>query len=176
MEILQGYAYHIKDTYFDIANDESLMQNKEQGNYRPTLYCIKDEDTGLLWMVPITSQYDKFAAIREKILNKGKLCRGIILGEYDGQKAAFLVQNMFPITEDYIDHIHTKNGNPVPVKKELQKIIKKNVKALLSLNKRGIKVTFTDISRLKTLMQEQLLKKDSDSKEKTEDNSDSGEN
>jgi len=159
MEILQGFTYHIKDTYFEIAHDENLMQNKEQGNYRPTLYCIKDESTGLFWMVPITSQYDKFATIRKKILNKGKPCRGIILGEYDGHKAAFLVQNMFPITEEYIDHIHTKNGNPVPVKRELQKIIKKNVKSLLTLNDRGIKVTFTDISRLRTLMKEEMAKK-----------------
>ena len=51
MEILQGYAYHIKDTYFDIANDESLMQNKEQGNYRPTLYCIKDEEDFCGWFL-----------------------------------------------------------------------------------------------------------------------------
>lgn len=47
MEILQGYAYHIKDSYFEFANDDNLMQNKEQGNYRPTLYCIKDDRTEL---------------------------------------------------------------------------------------------------------------------------------
>ena len=152
MEILQGYAYHIKDSYFELVNDDNLMQNKEKGSYRPTLYCIKDLYTQLLWMVPITSQYEKYATIRNKILNSGKSCRGIILGEFDGQQAAFLIQNMFPITEEYIDHIHTKNGNPIPVKKDLQKVIKKNVKSLLALNARGIKVTFTDIDRLKELM------------------------
>jgi hypothetical protein len=66
MEILQGYAYHIKDSYFELAQDKNLMQNKENGNYRPTLYCVKDEKTGLYWMIPISSQYDKFKAIREK--------------------------------------------------------------------------------------------------------------
>lgn len=152
MEIYPGYVYHIKDSYYDIAQDDNLMQNKEQGSYRPTLYCVKDDSSGLLWMVPITSQYDKFVAIRERITSKGKPCRGIILGEYDDHNAAFLVQNMFPITEDYIDHIHTKSGNPVPVKKDLQKLIAKNVKSLLALSNRGIKVTFTDINRLKKLM------------------------
>jgi hypothetical protein len=84
MEILQGYAYHIKDSYFELAQDKNLMQNKEDGNYRPTLYCVK-------------------------------------------------------------------NGNPVPVKKELQRVIRKNVKSLLALNNKGIKVTFTDINKLQRL-------------------------
>jgi hypothetical protein len=58
---------------------------------------------------------------------------------------------MFPVTQDYIDHVHTRNGNPVPVKKELQRIIRKNVKSLLVLSDKGIKVTFTDINKLKEL-------------------------
>jgi hypothetical protein len=158
MEILQGYAYHVKDSYFEFAQDKYLMQNKENGNYRPTLYCIKDENTGLYWMIPISSQYDKFKEIREKILNNGKPCKGIILGEFDGQQAAFLIQNMFPVTIDYIDHVHTRNGNPVPVKKELQRVIRKNVKSLLALNSKGVKVTFTDINKLQQLLCTQARK------------------
>lgn len=100
MELLQGYAYHIKDSYFEFVQDANLMQNKEQGNYRPTLYCIKDDNMDLYWMVPITSQYEKFSLIREKILKSGKPCRGIILGKIYGQDAAFLIQNMFPVTEE----------------------------------------------------------------------------
>lgn len=152
MEILQGYAYHIKDSYFELVQDDKLMQNKENGTYRPTMYCVKEDNFDCYWMVPITSQYDKFAAIREKIISGGKPCKGIILGEFDGKKAAFLIQNMFPVTYEYIDHIHTKNGNPVPVKKELQRVIRKNVKSFLALNSRGIKVTFTDITRLYNLI------------------------
>ena len=38
-----------------------------------------------------------------------------MLEKCDGKKAAFLIQNMFPVILKYIDHIHTKNGNPVPV-------------------------------------------------------------
>lgn len=152
MEILQGYAYHIKDSYFEFANDTNLMQNKESGSYRPTLYSVKDEKTGLYWMVPISSQYEKFSKIREKILDRGKPCKGIILGNFDGQDAAFLIQNMFPVTEKYIDHIHTKNGKPVPVKREIQKEVRKNVKSFLVLTEKGIKVTFTDIVRLQKML------------------------
>lgn len=63
---------------------------------------------------------------------------------------------MFPVTKEYIDHIHTKNGNPVPVKKELQKVIEKNVKSFLMMNAKGLKVTFTDITRLEKMMMERM--------------------
>ena len=103
-------------------------------------------------MIPISSKYEKAAAIREKLISNGKPCRGIVLGEFDGRQAAFLIQNMFPIREEYIDHIHTKNGNPVPVSQEIQKEIRKNVKKLLALNAKGNVVTFTEINRLKEIM------------------------
>lgn len=32
MEIKQGYAYHIKDEYFIMAEDEHLMKNKEDNS------------------------------------------------------------------------------------------------------------------------------------------------
>ncbi len=149
MEIKQGYAYHIKDEYFIMAEDEHLMKNKEDGNYRPTMYCIKDNKYDIYWMIPISSQYDKYADIRSEMLRKGKKCKGIVLGKYDGKKAAFLIQNMFPVTLKYIDHVHTRNGNPVPVNRKLQEMIRKNTKSLIAISEKGIKVTFTDIIRLR---------------------------
>ncbi len=50
---------------------------------------------------------------------------------------------MFPITLKYIDHVHTTNGNPVPVNKKLQDIIRKNTKSFIAISEKGIKVTFT---------------------------------
>ncbi len=152
MEIKQGYTYHIKDSYFELVQDSNLMQNREFGKYRPTFFCLRDEKLDLLWMIPISSKYEKAAAIREKLISNGKPCRGIVLGEFDGRQAAFLIQNMFPIREEYIDHIHTKNGNPVPVSQKIQKEIRKNVKKLLALNAKGNVVTFTEINRLKEIM------------------------
>ena len=36
LEINTGYLYHIKDEYFDVVDDDSLMQNHEKGKKRPT--------------------------------------------------------------------------------------------------------------------------------------------
>jgi len=58
-----GYVYHVKDEYFLKAQDDALMQNKEGGNYRPTYYALHDEETSLLWMVPMSAKYGKYKAI-----------------------------------------------------------------------------------------------------------------
>ena len=152
----EGYVYHIRDEYFEKVNDSMLMQNKENGTYRPTFYCLKDENTSLLWMVPLSSRVDKFRAIHDKQAKKYGRCLTIVLGKFDGKSAAFLLQNMFPVTEHYLDHIHTRNNNPVPVKHYLHSKISTNMKRLRQLHARGRKVVFPDITRLEKIMLEEL--------------------
>ncbi len=74
------------------------------------------------------------------------------MGEYDGKQAAFLLQNMFPITEKYLDHIHARNNNPVPVKYSIRTEISTKMKRILQLHARGKMIVFPDISRLESLM------------------------
>lgn len=152
MNYKEGYVYHIKDEYFKKVNDPNLMQNKENGNYRPTFYCIRDKKTSLLWLVPLSSRVEKYLAIYEKQLKKYGNCLTIVIGEYDGKPAAFLLQNMFPITEKYLDHIHTRNNNPVPVKFSIQSEVRTKMKRILQLHARGKKIVFSDISKLQALM------------------------
>ena len=45
MQIQEGYVYHINDGYFEKVQDDKLMQNKENGTYRPTFFCMRDEKT-----------------------------------------------------------------------------------------------------------------------------------
>ena len=152
----EGYVYHIKDEYFQKVQDNNLMQNKENGTYRPTFYCLQDEKTSLLWMVPLSTRVQKFKAIHDKQVRKYGRCLTIVLGEFDGKDAAFLLQNMFPIREYYLDHIHTRNNNPVPVKYSIHKEVSTNMKRLRQLHSRGKKVVFSDISRLEKIMLAEL--------------------
>jgi hypothetical protein len=152
MVFQEGYVYHIKDEYFTLVNDPTLMQNKEGGTYRPTYYCLKDEKTALLWVVPMSTKIEKYQAILEKQMRRYGRCLTIVIGEFDERKAAFLLQNMFPITEAYLDHIHTKNGNPVPVRHSLQQDILTRMKQLLGLIAHGREPVFTDTQRLVRLM------------------------
>ncbi len=153
MRYVPGFAYHIRDEYFSKVNDDKLLANKENGHYRPTYYGIEDKKTGLIWVIPLTSKYEKFENIYNNKVKRYGRCDTIVLGEYDGKKAAFLLQNMFPITDKYIDHVHTRNGQPVPVKKSIQDKINKSFKVVINLiNKKHFNIVFTDVKKLERTM------------------------
>ena len=59
------------------------------------------------------------------------------------------------MTEKYLDHIHTRNNNPVPVKHSIQTEVSTKMKRILQLHTRGKKIVFPDISRLESLMIEE---------------------
>ena len=154
MEIKTGYLYHIKDEYFSVANDESLMQNHEKGKKRPTYFTIKDKD--ILWFIPVSSKVEKYKKIIDKKIEKYGFCNTIIIRKIADEDAAILLQNAFPTLEKYIDHVHTVDGVPLKVPTDLQNEIKSMFKNMLALKKRGANLFFTDIDKLKNKMLEEL--------------------
>ena len=71
MEVTQGYSYHIKDEFFDEIQDKYLMSNKENGNYCPHFLAIRDsKNREMYWMIPISSQVDKYKIIIEKKIKR----------------------------------------------------------------------------------------------------------
>jgi len=158
-DIKSGYVYHIKDTYFEVANDDKLMRNKECGTFRPTYLCIKNEKTGLLWVIPMSLRIEKYQAIIEKDVKRYGKCLKIHIAEYANRQNAFLFQNMFPVLPKYIDHIHKIQQNPVPVNRHLQLLLDRHFRGVLRLHKRGVNLVFTDITRLEKLMMDDLVTK-----------------
>ena len=154
MDIKTGYLYHIKDEYFRVANDESLMQNHEKGKKRPTYFTIKDKD--ILWFIPVSSKVEKYQKIIDNKIEKYGFCNTIIIRKIADEDAAILLQNAFPTLEKYIDHVHTVDGVPLKVPTDLQNEIKSMFKNMLALKKRGANLFFTDIDKLKNKMLEEL--------------------
>ncbi len=156
MEFKQGFVYHISNEYFELVNDPYLMQNKENGNLRPTYFCMKDDLTSLLWVVPMSTRIEKYQAIANKQIEKHGSSITIVIGDYVGRKNAFLLQNLFPITEKYLHHVHTINGAQVPVSYKTRQEIATKMKRILLLHEKGTKLIFPDIKRLKMLMLSEL--------------------
>ena len=150
--MVPGYVYHIKEDYFSIANDGKLMRNYEGGAYRPTYFCLRDKKTDLFWVIPMSSRTDKYRPFVERDKIKFGTCLKIVIARYGDQDSAFLLQNMFPILPEYVDHIHTVKGRPVPVEERVKTELLKAFMEVRRLHSRGAKVVFPDIDRLERLM------------------------
>lgn len=133
------------------------MSNKENGNYRPHFCAIQDKkNQALYWMIPISSQVEKYKVIVEKKKRKYGKCNTIIMGKFAGKENAFLIQNAFPAIAKFFDHIHTVENKPVTVHNELNRILTENLREVLALYNRGIHLMYTDIAKIKTIMKYEL--------------------
>ena len=73
-----------------------------------------------------------------------------ILSYVNGKKRAFLVQNIFPVTENYIDEMYMLNNSTIPatVNKKISEALKKSAEKVVRLNKQGIKISITNINKI----------------------------
>jgi hypothetical protein len=149
MEI--GNFYYIEDQYFVDFPDNCLMKNKEtvkgQVHDRPCFYTFQDSTSGLYWMIPFSSQISKFRTIYNKKIKKYKKCDTIVFGKVLGHEKAFLIQNMCPITKDYIknEYIDARANIPVRVDRMLEKELKEKATRVLALQRKGIELIFPDV-------------------------------
>jgi hypothetical protein len=141
------------------------MQNKEIINGirhdRPCFYAFPDSKyEKLFWCVPISSKVEKYQDVFDKKIQKYGKCNTIRFGDVMGQKRAFLIQNMFPITKDYIADVYIdRNTNKeVTIEPKISKDIQTNAREVLKLNSRGIPVIFPDVQKIKTALIQQLEK------------------
>ena len=137
-----GYVYHIKDEYFEFAKDEKLMKNHENGSTRPTYFCIKNANSKILWFIPMSSKVEKYKKLQKQKIEKNGVCDTIVIGQYRRKESAFLIQNIFPITEKYIDHIDTTRNQAVAVVAGTQKEITNKVNKIFKLKSKRNKFNF----------------------------------
>ena len=157
MEVHIGKSYHIKDEFFALVNDNKLMSNKEDNHYRPHFFFFADDKIkGIYWAVPQSTKVAKYKAIIQHKIEKHGTCNTIVIGNFGGRENAFLIQNMFPIIEKYVDHEHTISGLSVAIHSKLSENITLNAKEVLALCRRGHKLVFPDIWRIYDIMKKEL--------------------
>ena len=136
MDIKPGYVYHIKNEYFDFVKDEKLMKNHEGKYTRQNYFCIKNENEKFMWFIPMSSKVEKYRDIIKYKIKKYGRCDTIVIGNYRRRKHAFLLQNMFPITEKYIDHVDTIEGKIMQVALPTRQEVSSKVNHLFNLKER----------------------------------------
>ncbi|MFV0479878.1 MAG: type III toxin-antitoxin system CptIN family toxin [Anaerorhabdus sp.] len=156
----KGVFFFIREEFFIKYDlDGSLMKNKGNGNKRPCFYAFQDKNNSdIYWCVPISSRVEKYESIvQHKILrqkqkgNKNPKCNTIRFSEVLGQKRAFLIQNMFPITSRYIDCIYMEKDVEIEVRvsKIDEKDIIKNAKEVQKLVFNGYsRLIFNDVQKI----------------------------
>ncbi|MBR3249274.1 MAG: hypothetical protein IKF83_01075 [Clostridia bacterium] len=151
MQLEIGYVYHIKNDFFDLVKDKNLMKNHENNNSRPNYFCIKKENN-ILWFIPMSLNIEKYKNIRDMKIKKNGQCDTIVIGKYKSKEQAFLLQNMFPITENYIDHIDTVRNTAIPVVEGLKQKLLHKANKLLILRGKGINLIFPDVDKIKQIL------------------------
>lgn len=161
--MIQGTFYFIDDRFYSDFPDSKLMHNKqsEEGkdHDRPCFFAFEDDKTGLFWMIPFSSKIDKFKELHRKKVEKYGKCDTILFGDVLGHEKAFLIQNMFPVTNNYIKHQYVDRGGVVvKVDGAFEADLIKTAKEVLIKVRKGVNLIFTDVSAI----EEKLLKKNED--------------
>ena len=167
MEIIdmkQGHFYFISDEFFTRFDPNGLlMRNKEGNRSRPCYFVFPDKtEPEIFWCVPISSKVEKYEGIVQKKLEKQERngndhpsCDTIRFGNVLGQKRAFLIQNIFPISAQYIDatYIDRNTQKPVTISRKTERDIYLKAKKILRLVWRGYEnLVFSDVLSIRAAL------------------------
>ena len=156
VEFIPGHVYFIKDEFFEFVQEPYLMQNKPTTK-RSHYYAIQDRKTGLYWMISCSSRVDKYKRIIERQKKSGHAVTTIKIKKIAGRESALLLQDMFPISEKYVEPYY-RGGHPVRIGNP--KIIKELERAsnqVIGMIRAGIQFTKyqPDAMRLERLLLEE---------------------
>ena len=155
--------YFIKDTYFRDFPDKGLIKNHEvidgKKHGRPCFYAFKDsKNPDIYWLIPVSSNIAKYKALHEHKTKRYGRCDTIYLGNIKGKECAFLIQNLCPVTEKYIESQYIIQDKPIKINYTLQKLLIKSSRRVLSITEKGaIKgLIFPDVKKIKQELIEQI--------------------
>ena len=157
----QGHFYFISDKFYHLHDkDRRLMKNKEHVDGvlhgRPCFFAFEDlKRPGILWCVPVSSKLKKYDEIYAHKIERQRAkgvkypkCNTLYFAEVMGARRVFLIQNMFPITQDYLAsvYIDRNTNNPVTIKPDDERAIIRYAREVQTLVFRGYSnLVFSDI-------------------------------
>lgn len=159
MEYVQFGFYKVKDEYFSEFPSKRHVYNKNEN--RPYYLALKEE-SGIIWLIPISSQVEKYEA---KILadeEKYGECIKCHIIRFMSEKRAVLIGNMIPVTSEYIKGEFTVLSIHYVVRDaKAIKAIKKKSARYLSLVKANKLRPYVDILGIERTLQNRTKNSDS---------------
>lgn len=157
MKISSGNLYFVSDQFFQKIQDPYLKINYETTK-RPHYFAITDHETGLYWLVPCSSKIEKFERIIQNKQTHHKPTDTIKIVKIFDKKTVLLFQDMFPVTENYIDSPYIKGGQPVRISNpDIIRELEKTARKIIKLLRLGIRFTPTqpDSIRIEKILLEE---------------------
>lgn len=110
-------------------------------------YAFQDSNKGIFWMIPFSSQVNKYRRYYNQKVSKYGNCDTIVFGNILGHEKAFLIQNMCPVSSEYIknEYFDTQANIPVRIDGVFEKNLIKKAKKVLALQRKGIKLIFPNV-------------------------------
>jgi len=138
MNLNKHFIYKIKDNYYEDFPDPNLKNNK--GESRPNYFVFEGDNKDILWFIPLSSKVEKFERIIRDRETMGKPCDIAYICNVGSRKQAFVIQDMFPVTKDYIKEEYIVNNNPYKlVDNKHIRVIEEKALRIKSLIDRNIK-------------------------------------
>ena len=153
MVIEDGKFYFIKDEFFEIFNEYKLMENKERGTKRPCYFWFRDKfNKEIIWFVPISTKYEKYEKIYNYKKQKQHRVYNFVFGEVVGKKSVFLIQNLFPTTEEYVLGKYITENKDVEIALNVRNKVIAYARQTIMMAERGINIQFYDITKMKNIL------------------------
>jgi hypothetical protein len=158
MNIAIGQMVFVSDEFFRKVGDPFLKINYEDTK-RPHYFAFRDSTSTLYWLVPCSSRIEKFEAVIQQRKERRKPTDGIRFAKVQGAKVALLFQDMFPVTERYIQESYIRGGQPVRIADpKIVAELERHAGKVIALLRRGIRFTPTQPNaiHIETLMLNEL--------------------
>lgn len=151
-----GKLYFVKDEFYKRFKNCGLLENKEiidgKEHNRPCCYLFKfaQDETDIYWLIPVSSKVSKYKSEYKKSIEKYGKCDNISFGYILGDKCAFLPQNLFPITKEYINNVYIdKNTSlPITIPADLMAELNKKARKKIRYNQQGKTFGMTNIIKI----------------------------
>ena len=109
----------------------------------------------------MSTKYEKDLKVYEEIKNKKGLEPNnfVFARNLAGKKAVFLIQNMFPTIEKYIEQEYKRAGISIKVPKAVKEEIDRKTRDIFALTNKGIVATFTNLPEFIKEIKKELKRK-----------------
>lgn len=159
-QMYEGQCYVLRKAFTDIPSIGLDIQNGnlalpfKEGGGRPFLCVKKDMQSGIVWLAPLSTKYEKYLDIANKRIEKNGYCNDYVFTKFNDRDNVVIVSQTFPVLPSFVKRpfIPLQEGeqgspsNHYPISAKSRRIVGKYFHIKMNAYHRGNKSFMTDVS------------------------------